>query len=208
MYKRHINNAKWSVKSPHACGRRTPIGTPPINPFPQHRELRGRQPQSTVLGVWPRKAATFQNFVIKAEPLTVPVEQLDPISASPSESKHRTTRGLLMHYILCQCRQACDPFAHIRYAACQIHAHAGARTDHAVSTARISVVSATGSSVVSKCKRRSPRKRNSMAVGGGVSATEGCGTGKSAATGICNGKKIAPASGDHKPFFFNSCRHL
>src|SRR5690554_3225794 len=164
MQKRHINNAKRSIKSPHTRGWSAPIGAPPINPLPQHCELRGRKPHSTVLHVWPRKAATFQNFVIKAEPLTVPVEQLDPIPASPSERKHGTTRGLLMQDILCQCCQARDPFAHVCHPAGQIHANTGARTDHVVSTARISVVSATGSNVVSKCKQRSPRKRNSMAV--------------------------------------------
>lgn len=81
-----------------------------------------------------------------------------------------------------------------------------AQLDHAASTARIRDVSATGSIVLSKCKQRQPHKRNSIAVGGGASATGGCSTGTPAATGISNGKKSAPISGDHRPFFFNSCR--
>ena len=50
-------------------------------------------------------------------------------------------------------------------------------------------------SVLASCRR------NSTATEGGASATGACATGRS------TGKKSAPASGDHKPFFFSSCRH-
>lgn len=94
----------------------------------------------------------------------------------------------------------------IRHAAGQIHPNTGAGADHAASTARIKAVSATRSSVLSKSKLRPSRRRNSTTIGGGTSATGGCATGTPAATGISNGKKSAPASGDYKPFFFSSCR--
>lgn len=47
------------------------------------------------------------------------------------------------------------------------HANASARTDHAASTARISADNVAGSIVLSKCKLRPSRLRNSTATGGG-----------------------------------------
>jgi hypothetical protein len=59
------------------------------------------------------------------------------------------------------------PLVRATMASGQINPNPSARTDHAASTARIRAVSETGSIVLSKCRQRLSRKRNSTAVGGG-----------------------------------------
>ena len=104
--------------------------------------------------------------------MPVPVKQLQPVTTPTPERKHRPTGRLLPQHILRKCRQTSDPFPHIRHAASQIHANAGARTDYAASTERMIAVSTTGSIVLSKCKQRPPRRRNSITVGRGGSVIE------------------------------------
>lgn len=201
-----MNNVNTDAKSTCARGRSPPVRTSPIDPLPEHRELRRGQPNRPLLGARPRKSAPLKNLVIKAKPLAIPIEQLDPIPASPPECKDCATGGFLMQNILSKGRQSSDPFPHIRHAAGQIHANTGARPDHAASTARIKDVSAAGSIVLSKCRQRPHRKRNSTALGGALSTTGDCAAGTPAATGRSIGKNSAPPSGDHRPFFLRSCR--
>jgi len=102
-------------------------------------------------------------------------------------SKHCSAGRFLAQDILRKRRQTRDALPHVRDTARKIYPNASSGTDHAASTARIKDVSATGSIVLSKCRQRPPRKRNSIAVGGGVSVAAGCGTGTPAATGISIG---------------------
>jgi len=184
---RYKNNANQVDDSPNTSRRCAPIWSAPIHTFPQHCQLRGGQSRCTFCRRRPRKSPPLKHLVIEAKPLAIPIKQLDPIPATSPERKNRTTGRLLTQHILGQCRQASNPLAHIRHAAGQIHPNPSARTDHAASTARIKDVSATGPIVLSKCKQRPPRKRNSTAVGGGVSVAGRCGTGAPAVIGISTG---------------------
>ncbi len=132
----HIKIVYLATKSPHPRRRSTPIRTPPVDPFPQHRKLRRGQAHCPILGIWPRKTAPFEHFVIEAKSLPIPEQKFDPITPMASRRKHRPTCWLLPQDILIQRRQPRDPLAHIRHAAGQIHTHTGARADHAASTTR------------------------------------------------------------------------
>gem|GEM_PF-6875822 len=199
--KHHKNNANSGAKSPYPSGWNAPIWTPPIDPFPQYRKLRRGQSHNSILGARPRETAPFEHFVIEAKALPITEQKLDPITPTASKRKHRSTGRLLSQHVLGQRRQPCDPLAHIRDPTVQIHTHTGAQAEHVASTTRINADSAAGSIALSKCKLRLPCRRNSTATEGGASATGACVTGRS------SGKKSAPASGNHKPFFFSSCRH-
>src|SRR5690606_30494076 len=100
-------------KSPCACWRRAPVGAPPIDPFPQHRELGRRQPGRSVGCRRPGKTAALENLVIKAKPLAVPVKQLQPVAAPDPKGEYGTARGLLAQHRLGQQGEARNPYAHI-----------------------------------------------------------------------------------------------
>jgi hypothetical protein len=56
-----------------------------VDPLPQHRQLRRRQPQGRAVcrrGPW--ESALLEHLVVQAEALAVPVEQLDPVAALPA----------------------------------------------------------------------------------------------------------------------------
>lgn len=146
--KHHINNPNEGAISPDTRRRSTPVRTPPIYSLPEHRELLRCHPHSPVLGAWPRETATFQHLLIETKPLTIPIQQLDPVTTPPTECEHRTTGRLLMQHILCQPGQPRGLFAHILHTTGQIHANTSPGTDRAASTARISTDSAVGSIVL------------------------------------------------------------
>jgi len=154
------------VKSPYTRGWRTPVRTPPINPLPEHRKLRRRHPHRPILGVRPRKPAPLKHLVIEAEPLAIPIQQLDPIPASPPECKHCATGRLLPQHILGQSGKTRDALPHIRNPTSQINPNTSSRTDHAASTARINRVSAASSMELSKRRQRPPCKRSSSGTAG------------------------------------------
>ncbi len=53
----------------------------------------------------------MEMVVIKAKPLAIPIEKLQPISLAAPKRKHRPTRRLLAQHILRKRSQACNPFA-------------------------------------------------------------------------------------------------
>jgi hypothetical protein len=198
-----ISNENIDQKSPHMRRRSAPIRTPPVDPFPEHRKLCAGQTGRAIFGARPWKPPPFQNFVIQAEPLAIPVKQLQPIPTPPTQSEHRTTRRFLAQHIPGQSGKTRDPLPHIRNTTCQINPNPSSRTDHAASTARINRVSATSSMELSNRRQRPPCKRSSSGTAGA-----GFGSGGASATGKSIGRKTVPTPNGHRPFFFNSCRHL
>ena len=69
--------------------------TSPVNAFPQHRQLRCHQSRRAIRCRWPGKAALFQDFVIETETLSVPEQQLDPITPPSTKREHGTGCRLL-----------------------------------------------------------------------------------------------------------------
>ena len=160
--------------------------------------------QGTVFRARPRKAAAFQKLVVETKSLTVPVKKLNSIPAPPPEGKHNTARGLLAQYNLSHSRQTCDPFAHVRHTARQIHTDASSRSNHAASIALINRVSAVPSMELSNRKLRPPCKQSSSETSGAGFGTGGATSGTRKSTD----RNAAPASSGQRPFACNSCRHL
>ena len=117
--------------------RRTPMRTPPVNPFPQHGQLRRRQTHRTAGTGGPDNADPLQDIVLQTKTLTVPMQQFDPIATTAPEYEYRPTGRALAQYGLGQTRQSGDAFAHIGNATSQIDPAIGSGADHAYSMLRI-----------------------------------------------------------------------
>ena len=87
---------------PDPRGWCAPVRSPPVDPFPQHRQLGRGQPRDPGLGVWPRETPALKDLVVEAEALAIPVEQLQPIPLSPPEREDRAAGGFLAQHILGQ----------------------------------------------------------------------------------------------------------
>src|SRR5690606_23037850 len=62
----------------------------PVDAFEQHRQLCGCQMHDTVLRARPDETAALQALVVKTQPLTVPPQHLDPITAPTAEHEQLT----------------------------------------------------------------------------------------------------------------------
>lgn len=132
----HRRSSRATARSVADAGRRrAPVRPPPIDPFPQHGELRRGQLRDAVLGLRPGKTPALEDLLIEAEPLAIPRKELDPVAHASPECELCPAGQLLPRRVLGQRSQAGDALPHIRRTAGQIHANAGA--DHAASTTLI-----------------------------------------------------------------------
>src|ERR1700722_4956848 len=56
------------------------LDAPPVNPFQQHRELRGAQAQRPMRRLRPHKAPAFKTLGEEAQPIPAPPQNLHPIT--------------------------------------------------------------------------------------------------------------------------------
>src|SRR6056297_3809716 len=93
------------IISPHARRWSPPIRPASVDAFPEHRQLRRGQPRGAIPRRGPRKAPPLENLVVEAEPLAVPVENLDPVAAPAAEHEDGAARRLLPQLVLRQRRE-------------------------------------------------------------------------------------------------------
>jgi hypothetical protein len=84
---RQKNAVFQSNKSANTRRRSAPGWTAPVDPFPQHRQLRAGQPSDRIATAGPRKGTFLQNLIIQAKPLAVPVQQLEPVALTSAKAK-------------------------------------------------------------------------------------------------------------------------
>src|SRR5690606_38161317 len=100
--------------------RCAPAGTAPIDPLPEHGQLRRGQTRRSIGRRGPGKAALLENLVIETKPLAIKIEDLDPIAATATKRKDRSTGRLVPKLILDDRCEARDPFPHISDATGQV----------------------------------------------------------------------------------------
>ena len=93
----------------------------------------------------PRKVPLLQHLVKEAEPLSIPPQELDPVSSPAAEAKDCSRGGRLSYDAFGQGRQPIDPAPHIRHPTGEINAHIPRRSDHVASTQAIKDDSILGS---------------------------------------------------------------
>src|SRR4051794_28044502 len=79
--------------------RRGPYRTPPIDPFPHHRQLRRGQAGHSIGRRRPWEAAPLEHLVVQAEALAVPVEQLDPVAAAATKGKNGARARVVVQHL-------------------------------------------------------------------------------------------------------------
>src|SRR5215472_993096 len=90
-----------------------PLRHPPVDPLKQHRQLRPTQHDHALLSPRPDESAALQALSEQAQPVTVPPQQLDQITAATTKAKHVAGERILPEHRLCLCRQTVEPLAHI-----------------------------------------------------------------------------------------------
>src|SRR5262249_25652158 len=116
-----------------SAGQLGPPGSPwhpPVDPLEQHRELRPAQHHHALLGARPDESPPLQPFGEQAQPVTIPPQQLDQITAAAPEAKHVTGKRILPEHRLRLRRQTVEPLAHVSSTGRQPHSGARRQTVH------------------------------------------------------------------------------
>src|SRR5690606_11163584 len=124
----------------------------------------------------------------------------------PAKGEDSSTCRLLTQDILCQHRKALNTLPHVCDAAGKINPNAGARSNHACSTARMSRVSTVPSTWLPKQSRRPQRNCNSTIED--EASTELFASEPSGASVMSTGRNKGSGEGGRSPFLFNSLRHI
>jgi hypothetical protein len=64
-------------------------------------------------GPWPHESPPFQALGKQAQPIAVPPQQLDQITAAAAEAKQLTRERILPEHRLRLCRRTAEIFAHV-----------------------------------------------------------------------------------------------
>src|SRR3984893_16355651 len=188
------------VAAPSSAGQLRPPRSsrhPPVDPLEQHRELCPAQHHNTLLSPRPYESATLQALGKQAQPVAIPPQQLDQITAPAAEAKHMTRERILPEHTLRLSRQAVEPFAHVGDAGRQPYPGARRQTVHRSSSIACRSVS----------ELTSPRRRTRAPQPNAISMTPSRSPrrGRPPSGAISTGT-IAPLS---TTAFGNSCRrHL
>jgi hypothetical protein len=177
----------------HTRGGAGPSRLAPIHPFPQHRHLCRGQCHFAFRGLRPREMTALQNLVVEAEPLAVPVQNLQPVAHPAAKDKDRPTGRILLKQPFRPRTKTCNAAAHVGDARCDEHPPPVPRADHALSRTRISCAKPDAESPSIPRNRRPFASTISTRVGAGAAATTAA---------ISTGRKTASSvSGAPAPWF-------
>lgn len=137
----------------------------PINPLNQHVKLRLRQVRDALFRRRPWKVSALQNLVEQAEPLAVPSEKLDPVSALSAEAEDCARARRLLHHRFNQRGQTINITPHTAHSAGQIDSHIPRWSDHAASTQATSGPSSFNSTSTGTFRHR-PFRSNISTIAG------------------------------------------
>gem|GEM_PF-6404218 len=140
-------------------------------PLDEHGKLRLRQVRDTFFRCRPGKVSTLQNLVEQAEPLAVPPEKLDPVSALSAEAEDRARARRLLHHRLDQRGQTINATPHIGHSAGQIDPYIARWPDHAASTQATSGPSSFNSTSAGTFRHR-PFRSNISTIAGLVTVVD------------------------------------
>ena len=83
-----------AAKLPNADRWHTPIRSPPIDTFPQQRQLCRAQASCAIAAAGPRKTAPLKHLIVKTKALTIPIKQFQPVAPASAKGQHRPPRWL------------------------------------------------------------------------------------------------------------------
>src|SRR4029450_12091701 len=102
----------------------------PLDSLEQHRELRWRERDNTLLGNRPHEAPFLEALGKQAKTLAVPIKNLQQTTSAAAEGKKMASEGIELQELLHQHSQPVYTFSHICGPHGQVNAYAGRNRDH------------------------------------------------------------------------------
>src|SRR5438105_1728140 len=135
---------------------------PPVDPFQQHRELRGAQRDAPGFGLRPNKSAPLKTLRQHAHAVAVTPQQLHQVASAAAEREDVATERILRQRHLNLRCQRVDAAAHVRHASGKPHPGPCARADHALWRSARKTVPNSASSTAPRSRNRAPAISTSM----------------------------------------------
>src|SRR5579863_4748224 len=102
----------------------------PVDPFQQHRELRGAQAHGPMRRLRPHETPALQSLGEEAQPIAAPPQNLHSITRFATKHKQLSGERILRELRLHQCRESIEAVAHIGRSGGEPHLHARWQRNH------------------------------------------------------------------------------
>src|ERR1700722_12827470 len=102
----------------------------PVDPFEQHRELRGAQAHRPMRRLWPHETPALKTLGKEAQPIAAPPQNLHPITRLATEHKKLSGKRILRKLRLHESRESIEAVAQVGRARGQPHLHTRGQRNH------------------------------------------------------------------------------
>src|ERR1700680_4267844 len=102
----------------------------PIDPFQQHRELRGAQAHRPMRRLRPHETPALQTLGEEAQPIPAPPQNLHPITRFATKHKKLSGKRILRELRLHESRESIEAVAHVGCARGEPHLHSRRQCNH------------------------------------------------------------------------------
>src|SRR5208283_4009965 len=106
------------------------LDAPPVDPFQQHRELRGAQAHCPMRRLRPHEAPAFKTLGEEAQSIPAPSQDLYPIARSATKHEQLPREWILGELRLHESSESIEALAHVGHARCEPYLHSRRQCNH------------------------------------------------------------------------------